>query len=316
MLIVSLQLQNFALETLRNWLDPCPPPRGFIATGTGVCAVLWCCAMAPCAQLVIGPAGSGKSTYCYNIYNHCQTIGRTVHIINLDPAADEFAYPVAADIRELISLADVMEEMNLGPNGALLYCMEYLEDSLDDWLAGALEGFGEDDCILFDCPGQIELYSHHSAFRTFVDQMQQWGWRLVAVYMLDSQFITDAAKLIAGCMQCQAAMMNLELPHVNVFSKVDLLEDKSQLEPYLIPDHQTLVGELHDRMRPKYKKLNTQIAQLLDDYSMVSFHPLDISDEDSLAFILYTVDSAVQYGEGTYFPFPNPTTVYRTSLTI
>ena len=214
--------------------------------------------MAPCAQLVIGPAGSGKSTYCYNIYNHCQTIGRTVHIINLDPAADEFAYPVAADIRELISLADVMEEMNLGPNGALLYCMEYLEDSLDDWLAGALEGFGEDDCILFDCPGQIELYSHHSAFRTFVDQMQQWGWRLVAVYMLDSQFITDAAKLIAGCMQCQAAMMNLELPHVNVFSKVDLLEDKSQLEPYLIPDHQTLVGELHDRMRPKYKKLNTQ----------------------------------------------------------
>jgi hypothetical protein len=58
-----------------------------------------------------------------------------VHIINLDPAADEFAYPVAADIRELISLADVMEEMNLGPNGALLYCMEYLEDSLEDWLS-------------------------------------------------------------------------------------------------------------------------------------------------------------------------------------
>jgi len=253
--------------------------------------------MAPCAQLVIGPAGSGKSTYCYNIHSHCQSIGRTVHIINLDPAADEFAYPVAADIRELISLADVMEEMNLGPNGALLYCMEYLEDSLDDWLAEALEGFGDDDCVIFDCPGQIELYSHHTAFRTFVDQMQQWGWRLVAVYMLDSQFITDGAKLIAGCMQCQAAMMNLELPHVNVMSKVDLLDDKSKLEPYLIPDHETLAGELHDRMRPKYRKLNDQIARLLDDYSMVSFHPLDISDEDSLAFILYTVDSAVQYGE-------------------
>jgi hypothetical protein len=65
----------------------------------------------------------------------------------------------------------------------------------------------------------------------------------------------------------------------------------------LIPDHETLAGELHDRMRPKYRKLNDQIARLLDDYSMVSFHPLDISDEDSLAFILYTVDSAVQYGE-------------------
>lgn len=29
------------------------------------------------------------------------------------------------DIRELISLEDVMEELGLGPNGGLLYCMEY-----------------------------------------------------------------------------------------------------------------------------------------------------------------------------------------------
>ena len=31
----------------------------------------------------------------------------------------------AADIRELISLDDVMEELGLGPNGGLMYCMEY-----------------------------------------------------------------------------------------------------------------------------------------------------------------------------------------------
>lgn len=220
-----------------------------------------------------------------------------MHIINLDPAADDFAYPVSADIRELISLADVMEEMSLGPNGALLYCMEYFEDSLEDWLSDALEGFGDDDCVIFDCPGQIELYSHHSAFRSFVDQMQTWGWRLVAVYMLDSQFVTDGAKFIAGCMQCQAAMMNLELPHVNIMSKVDLMESTATLEQYLTPDHDALAGELNVRMRPRFRKLNEQIAKLLDDYSMVSFHPLDISDEDSLAYVLYTVDSAVQYGE-------------------
>jgi len=55
----------------------------------------------------------------------------------------------------------------------------YLSDSLEDWLSEALEGYGEDDCVIFDCPGQIELYSHHSAFRTFVDQMHAWGWRMV-----------------------------------------------------------------------------------------------------------------------------------------
>lgn len=34
---------------------------------------------------------------------------------------------LAADIRELISLDDVMEELGLGPNGGLMYCMEYPE---------------------------------------------------------------------------------------------------------------------------------------------------------------------------------------------
>jgi hypothetical protein len=56
------------------------------------------------AQLVIGPAGSGKSTYCDAIRKHCEDIKRTVHVINLDPAAEEFAYPVSIDIKELISV--------------------------------------------------------------------------------------------------------------------------------------------------------------------------------------------------------------------
>ena len=34
-------------------------------------------------------------------------------------------YCMLTDIRELVSLDDVMEELGLGPNGGLLYCMEY-----------------------------------------------------------------------------------------------------------------------------------------------------------------------------------------------
>jgi len=77
------------------------------------------------AQLVIGPAGSGTSTYCSSLYDHCQTVGRSIHIVNLDPAAEHFNYPVDMDIRELISLDDVMEDFGMGPNGGLIYCMEY-----------------------------------------------------------------------------------------------------------------------------------------------------------------------------------------------
>lgn len=54
-------------------------------------------------QLVIGPAGSGKSTYCQTIQQHCENEGRTVHVANLDPAAEEFGYTctVGMDLTEM-----------------------------------------------------------------------------------------------------------------------------------------------------------------------------------------------------------------------
>lgn len=55
------------------------------------------------AQLVMGPAGSGKSTYVDAIRQHCENAHRTVHCVNLDPAAEVFKYPVSIDIRDLIT---------------------------------------------------------------------------------------------------------------------------------------------------------------------------------------------------------------------
>lgn len=73
---------------------------------------------------ILGPAGSGKSTFCNSIISHAQSIGRNINLFNLDPAADKFEYPPTIDIRDLISLEDVMEEMEFGPNGGLIYCFE------------------------------------------------------------------------------------------------------------------------------------------------------------------------------------------------
>jgi GTPase SAR1 family protein len=76
------------------------------------------------AVLVTGPAGAGKSTFCAALITHAQTLGRTVHLVNLDPAAERFEYEPAIDIRDLINLEDVMEELEFGPNGGLIYCFE------------------------------------------------------------------------------------------------------------------------------------------------------------------------------------------------
>jgi hypothetical protein len=56
------------------------------------------------------------------------------------------------DIRDLISLDDVQEELKYGPNGGLVYCMEYLLENID-WLMEELTEFAEDSFVIFDCPG-------------------------------------------------------------------------------------------------------------------------------------------------------------------
>jgi GTPase SAR1 family protein len=76
------------------------------------------------AVLVTGPAGAGKSTFCAGLITHAQAMGRQVHLVNLDPAAENFEFKPALDIRDLISLQDVMEELEFGPNGGLIYCFE------------------------------------------------------------------------------------------------------------------------------------------------------------------------------------------------
>lgn len=80
------------------------------------------------AQLVIGPAGSGKSTYCSAVVQHASDANKVIEVVNLDPAAEYFNYEPLADIRELIHLDDAMEDEDLkfGPNGGLVFCMEYL----------------------------------------------------------------------------------------------------------------------------------------------------------------------------------------------
>lgn len=48
-----------------------------------------------------------------------------------------------------------MTEFGLGPNGAMLYCMEYLEANFD-WLEQGLAAL-DGDYFIFDIAGQVRL---------------------------------------------------------------------------------------------------------------------------------------------------------------
>ncbi len=80
------------------------------------------------------------------------------------------------------------------------------------------------------CTGQIELYTHLPVMKQIVDRLQKWDFRLCGVFLLDSQFLIEASKFFAGSMTALSAMVTLELPHVNILSKMDLLDEKDRKE--------------------------------------------------------------------------------------
>jgi GTPase SAR1 family protein len=95
----------------------------------------------PFGQIVIGPPGSGKTTYCNGMLQFLTATGRKVSVVNVDPANDFLPYPCTVNIADLITLQDAMEELKLGPNGGMMYCMEFLEKNFD-WFEEKLKVLG------------------------------------------------------------------------------------------------------------------------------------------------------------------------------
>jgi GTPase SAR1 family protein len=86
----------------------------------------------------------------------------------------------------------------------------------------------EDDYILFDCPGQVELYTHIPVMKQLVEKLQCMDFRICGTFLIDSQFMIEASKFVSGVLTALSTMVNLEIPHVNVMTKLDLLSKKAK----------------------------------------------------------------------------------------
>ena len=201
-----------------------------------------------------------------------------------------------------------------------------------DFLTEAIEPLTEEYLIIIDMPGQIELYTHIPIVPTLVKHLTRTGAlnvNLCATYLLESTFVVDRAKFFAGTLSAMSAMIMLEVPHVNVLSKMDLVKgtvSRQDLKRFIDPDTSLLDDDPADtsaavasardtRADPltakplmaggSFKRLNRAVAQLIDDFSMVSFLQLDAQDEDSVAAVLSYIDDAIQYHEAQEPREPN-----------
>ncbi|OOF99246.1 hypothetical protein ASPCADRAFT_204898 [Aspergillus carbonarius ITEM 5010] len=256
----------------------------------------------PFAQLVIGPPGAGKSTYCNGMHQFLGAIGRKCSIVNLDPANDKTSYPCALDVRDLVTLEEIMSEDQLGPNGGILYALEELEENFD-FLEEGLKEFG-DDYVLFDCPGQVELFTHHSSLRNIFFKIQKLGYRLIVIHLIDSYNLTLPSMYISALLLSLRAMLQMDLPHLNVLTKIDNLSNYAPLPfnldyytevqdlNYLLPH---LEAESSRLSHEKFGPLNNAIIDLVEEFGLVGFETLAVEDKKSMMNLLRVIDRASGY---------------------
>jgi GTPase SAR1 family protein len=301
----------------------------------------------PFAQLVIGPPGAGKSTYCNGMHQFLGAIGRKCSVVNLDPANDKTSYPCALDVRDLVTLEEIMEEHKLGPNGATLYALEDLEENYD-WLEEGLKELGGMLDLSYIwlflslCANQYDmqrtmLYStvpvkssfsrttpHYaiSSFRSrkwaieyvfapnqqrFKNDLANNSLQLIVIHLIDSYALTLPSMYISALLLSLRAMLQLDLPHLNVLTKIDNLSNYTNLPfnldfytevqdlNYLLPH---LEAESSRLTNSKFSALNTAIIDLVEEFGLVAFETLAVEDKKSMMNLLKAIDRASGYAFG------------------
>lgn len=186
-------------------------------------------------------------------------------------------------------------------------------------------------------PGQIELYTHIPIVPALVKHLTRGGAlnvNLCATYLIESTFVVDRAKYFAGTLSAMSAMIMLEIPHVNILSKMDLVKGsvvRKDMKRFLDPDtslldddptdSQAALASAQDKSADpsstdsvmtggSFKRLNKAVAQLIDDFSMVSYLQLDVQNEDSVGAILSYIDDMTQFHEAQEPKEPNDEVEY------
>ena len=191
----------------------------------------------------IGTAGSGKSTLVGAFKQWCDDTGVDAVVVNMDPGADALPYSADVDIREWISLDEVMKEYNLGPNGAQIVAADLMVVNINK-MQDIIQGY-DVDYVLVDTPGQLELFAFRESSNVLVDSFGKEDSLLI--YLSDPSLCKSPNGFVTAMTLGALAQFRLQLPMLNLLSKADTLSEEDEqrmLDWYSVPD--ALYGDLLD----------------------------------------------------------------------
>ncbi|MDG6996701.1 MAG: ATP/GTP-binding protein [Nitrososphaerota archaeon] len=171
------------------------------------------------AIFLTGTAGSGKSSLCSVLAPWFEEKGATVATVNLDPGAVEIPYEPDVDIRDFVNLSTVMQDYQLGPNGALIMAADLVATRIND-VQESLDSLNPDYAII-DTPGQIELFAYRNSGPYIVNNLQAEA--KTVLYLFDATLVSTPSNFVSIALLGASIQLRLKVPQLSVLSRKDLL---------------------------------------------------------------------------------------------
>jgi len=175
----------------------------------------------PVTLIIIGMAGSGKTTLMQRLNSYLHAKKEPIYIINLDPAVKNIPYGANIDIRDTIKFKDVMKQYNLGPNGAIMTSLNLFATKFDQVLKFVDTKASKLKYLMIDTPGQIEIFTW-SASGTIITESFASTYPTVLIYVVDTPRTTNPTTFMSNMLYACSILYKTQLPFIVVFNKIDI----------------------------------------------------------------------------------------------
>lgn len=213
----------------------------------------------------VGTAGSGKSTMvgAYSEWLDERKIDNV--IVNLDPGADELPYEPDLDIRDWVSLAEVMDEYKLGPNGAQIVAADLMALNIGK-LKERLEEV-KTKYVLVDTPGQLELFAFRGSSGSIINSLGKG--KSAVVYLADPMLCRSSNGYVSNMVLSSLVQFRLQLPVINVLTKEDVItpEEKEKMLSWH-NDPEALYGDLLDNDSNPQTVVGLELFKALENVNL------------------------------------------------
>ena len=211
----------------------------------------------------IGTAGSGKSTLTSTYKKWTDLRDLDAITVNLDPGAENLPYQPEVDIRDWISLKEIMDSYNLGPNGAQIACADMVALNSED-IKKSIESF-KPEYILMDTPGQLELFVFRESGKHIINFMNPS--RTMVAYLLDYALAKNPSGFVSQLMLSLSTNFRLAMPQINILSKSDLLTDEEKKRIIKWSENaEYLYSSLSEEKASLYREMSENMLNIIENF--------------------------------------------------